>query len=33
MKQVRVHANKSLEKFLDFDNGFFGEFRFGKPVK
>ena len=30
---VGVHTNKSLEKFLDFDDHFFGEFRFGKPVK
>ena len=30
---VRVHANKSLEKFIDFDNCFSGEFQFGKPVK
>ena len=30
---VGVHTNKFLEKFLDFDNCFFGEFQFGKPVK
>ena len=30
---VGVHANKAIESFLNFDNRFFGDFKFGKPVK
>ena len=30
---VGLHANKAIEKFLDFDDRFFGEFSSGKPIK
>ena len=30
---VGVHANKAVESFLNFDDGFFGNFKFGKPVQ
>ena len=29
---VGVHCNKAIESFLTFDDHFFGDFKYGKPV-
>ena len=30
---VGVYANKAIESFPNFDDCFFGDFKFGKPVQ
>ena len=30
---VGAHANKAIESFLNFDDRFFGDFKFGKSVQ
>ena len=32
MTMAGVHCNKAIESFLTFDDRFFGDFKYGKPV-